>query len=257
MQGERTDEGLLSGREARRRSRHWFSVSVMTHDEEAERQRCRRLLGGAPIGFLLCGAGWVLVSAAADRNFSSFMFVLLIFSGYMGFVGGSLYYGWRTLWYGIPLVVLSVPSTWRNVVQGAVLLLLWLGPLFYFIPASSGLMSIVERTSGWIVFGAALIGLLGYGLGVVVSEAIFRLPVRPLLVAVVVVFVLCFMTKNEITLELSDSELLTTSEETTSEERAYLHYLLYSAVAVGGVLLGRRALLHEAQLRGRDARLRR
>ena len=43
----------------------------MTHDEEAERQRCRRLLGGAPIGFLLCGAGWVLVSAAADRNFSS------------------------------------------------------------------------------------------------------------------------------------------------------------------------------------------
>ena len=43
----------------------------MTHDEEAERQRCRRLLGGAPIGFLLCGAGWVLVSAAADRNFLS------------------------------------------------------------------------------------------------------------------------------------------------------------------------------------------
>ena len=174
----------------------------------------------------------------------------------MGFVGGSLYYGWRTLWYGIPLVVLSVPSAWRNVVQGAVLLLLWLGPLFYFIPASSGLMSIVERTSGWTVFGAALIGLLGYGLGVVVSEAIFRLPVRPLLVAVVVVFVLCFMTKNEITLgtydeygyyvsdELSDSELLT-----TSEERAYLHYLLYSAVAVGGVLLSRWALPHEARLR--------
>ena len=234
----------------------------MTHDEEAERQRCRRLLGGAPIGFLLCGAGWVLVSAAADRNFSSFMFVLLIFSGYMGFVGGSLYYGWRTLWYGTPLVVFSVPSTWRNVVQGAVLLLLWLGPLFYFIPASSGLMSIVERTSGWVVFVAALIGLLGWGLGVVVSEAIFRLPVRPLLVAVAVVFVLCFMTKNEITLgtydeygypdELSDSELLT-----TSEERAYLHYLLYSAVAVGGVFLGRLGLLHEAQLRGRDARLRR
>ena len=94
----------------------------------------------------MCGAGWVLVSAAADLNFSGFMFVLLVFSGYVGFVGGSLYYGWRTLWYGIPLVVLSVPSAWMNVVQGAVLLLLWLGPLFYFIPASSGLMSIVEHT---------------------------------------------------------------------------------------------------------------
>ena len=173
------------------------------------------------------------------------MFVLLIF-GYMGFAGGSLYYGWRTHWYGISLVVLSVPSAWRNVVQGAVLLLLWLGPLFYFIPASSGLMSIVERTSGWIVFGAAIVGMLGYGLGSMspMPGAIFRLPVRPLLVAVAVVFVLCFMTKNEIALEtydedgypyeLSDSELLT-----SPEERAYLHYLLYSAVAVGSVLLAR------------------
>ena len=217
---------------------------AVAQDEEAERQRCRWPLGGALIGFLLCVAGWVVVDAVAApfQNFSGFIFALL-----MTFEGGALYSGWLTLWYGIPLVVLSVPSAWRNVVQGAVLLLLWLGSLFYFIPASSGLMSIVERTSGWIVFAAAIVGLLGFMLGVQ-TDGMFRLPVRPLLVAVAFVFVLCFMTKNEITRgptdeygyeyeyvpdELSDSN-------PSPEERAYLHYLLYSAVAVGSVLLARR-----------------
>ncbi len=135
---------------------------AVAQDEEAERQRCRWPLGGALIGFLLCVAGWVVVDAVAApfQNFSGFIFALL-----MTFEGGALYSGWLTLWYGIPLVVLSVPSAWRNVVQGAVLLLLWLGSLFYFIPASSGLMSIVERTSGWIVFAAAIVGLLGFMLG--------------------------------------------------------------------------------------------
>ena len=218
-------------------------VSV-AHDEEAERQKCLRLLGVALPGFILCVSGWVIVDEAAApvQNFSGFMFALLI----MTFEYGGLVCGWLTLWYGISLVVLSVTSDWRNVVQGVVLLLLWLGPLFYFIPASSGLMSIVERTSGWTVFAAAIVGILGFTLGFM-PDKIFRLPIRRLLVAVALVFVLCFMTKNETTLGTSSDEYGyeyvdgLSDSETSPEERAYLHYLLYSTVAVGGVLLAVRA----------------
>ena len=221
---------------------------AVSQDEEAERQRCRWPLGGALIGFLLCVAGWGIVDAAATPS-RNFIFSLFIWT----LDGLGLYCGWMILWYGISLVVLSVPSAWRNVVQGAVLLLLWLGSLFYFIPASSSLMSIVERTSGWIVFPAAIVGILGFTLGFM-PDTIFRLPILRLLVAVAFVFVLCFMTKNEISLGTSSEEYgyeyeyvpdELSDSETSPEEIAYLRYLLYSAVAVGGVLLARRARAYD------------
>jgi hypothetical protein len=65
--------------------------------------------------------------------------------------------------------------------------------------------------------------------------------VYPLLFAVAVVFVLCYLIKNEISVGgydehgYSDDASRRVSSSTSPEERAYLHYVVYSTVVVVGM----------------------
>lgn len=121
------------------------------------------------------------------------------------------------------------------------MLLVWSAPRFYFMRTSSSLDSIVERSSGWTAVMAGILSLLAYGLASMDTAAAFRLPVRPLLVAVAFVTVLCFMTKNEISLGTSDEDgvyrELDEGSTTSPDERASLYYLAYSTFALGGVII--------------------
>lgn len=205
----------------------------LTDDDEAERGRCRAPFREALRFSFLFVAVWLLLRPFVARNFYLFLVG-------MGVTWGYIYFGWRMLWYGVALVAFAVPSAWRSAVQWGILLLIWSGPLIYFSTPSSSLSSIVARASGWTVIMAGIVGFVAYGLASAGTKATFRLPVRPLLVAVAVVSVLCYATKHEISLGSSEEERFAEDVEplsTSPDERAYLHYLLYSTFAVGGVLV--------------------
>lgn len=87
----------------------------MTDSEEPELEKCRGPFHAALKRFVLFATVWVLLTAVPTRN--SFLFLAM-----MAVTWGGVYYGWLTLWYGVPLVVLAVPPHLRTGVQGAIAL---------------------------------------------------------------------------------------------------------------------------------------
>lgn len=220
------------------------SVGHMSNfNEDAERERCGKLFREALIWLLPLALTFVFLTPIMGwlMDIQSWSFWFVVLCGIL-VLYGSVYWGARAIWFGASALVLTVPPAWRNAVQVVLVLTIWSAPLLYFARTSSTLASILDRTGGWTLAAAAVVGLLAYALAMGTNGAV-HVPARRFLVAIAVLTALCFMTKEEIS--VGDPEYFDESEEvsrTSPDERAYLHYVLYSAFAFGGVIVATRRL---------------
>jgi len=161
----------------------------------------------------------------------------LIFVYYIWLPLFALYFLAQAIWFGVPLLIHAVPSAWKTAVQVTIVLVLWSGPFFYFAQVPSTLESIATRTSVWGLVPPAVIALLVYTMASAITAT--RSNVRPFLVAIAVVTILCLMVKGGFEVSDADGYLVESAEALTSpDERAYWNYVLFSVVAFGGIIVG-------------------
>jgi len=141
----------------------------------------------------------------------------------------ALYFLAQVIWFGVPLLVHEVPRPWKSGAQATIVLLLWSIPFVYFAQVPSTLESIAPRAGVWPLALASLVLYVAHSSTRMTAD---HDSARPFLIATACITLFSFMTKE------AGGE--STEPLTSPDELAYWVYVLFSVVAFGGIIVGRR-----------------
>ena len=180
-------------------------------------------------GYLFLGA-----SLAAYILWNSPWRLLQVLSAFVGLGAG----GWLCafVFHGSTYLTLTAAPHQRRIVQMVLVVVTWLIPFLYF--ASSAERSLTEtlRSSSypWIVGVTFVLGSLAFTF---VRANPTLLPIRSFLMALAGVSLLCLATLHGVSFSSEEDGVGPTDQAEPSPDRAYLHYVLYSAGAFTGITL--------------------